>query len=425
MNTPSPSPHNLFREKALQKAASPERLDQDIQIIKPYSWLPLAALGSLVAAGLTWSIVGRIPITAVGQGVLVYPSTVVDFQASSSGQLLETKVKAGDTVKKGDVLATIDQDELQKQLQQERSKLADLQAQDQVANSLQGQRSATERGALEQQRLSLQQQLQVAESMTPTLQSRLERRKWLKSEGAVSEDTVLEAQQAYQESATKVPTLKAQLQQIEAQLKGQIEQNYTASVSRHNQIQSTKQEIAQLELQLQKHSQVISQYNGKVLEIAVTPGQALSPGVRIGTIAAQDSNSTLVGISFFPDSEGKKLQPGMKVEITPTTVKRERFGGIVGTITDISAFPVTKEGVNRLVGNPEVTQALMSKGPQIQVFASLQPDPSTYSQFKWSSSQGPQLKVSAGTSTTVRVTVEERAPITFVLPILRSWSGID
>jgi HlyD family secretion protein len=40
----TPPPPNLFREKALEKAASPERLDQDIQIIKPYSWLPLAAI---------------------------------------------------------------------------------------------------------------------------------------------------------------------------------------------------------------------------------------------------------------------------------------------------------------------------------------------------------------------------------------------
>lgn len=416
---------NLFRAKALEKAASPDGLDQDIQVIKSYNWLPLAALGSLVVAGVTWSIFGRIPITATGQGVLVYPSNVVDFQASSSGQLLETKVKAGDSVKKGDVLATVDQAELQKQLQQERNKLADLQAQDQAASSLQGQRSVTERGALEQQRLNLQQQLQSAVLMVPTLKSRLERRRWLKAEGGVSEDTVLEAQQAYQDSATKVPTLKAQVRQIDAQLKGQIEQNYTASVSRQNQIQNLKREIAQLELQLQKHSHVISQYSGRVLEIAATPGQALSPGTRIGTIAAQDSNSKLVGVTFFPDSEGKKLQPGMKVEITPSTVKRERFGGIVGTVADISAFPITKEGVNRLVGNPEVTQTLMAKGPQIQVLANLQPDRSTFSKFKWSSSKGPELKVSAGTSTTVRVTIEERAPITFVLPILRSWSGID
>ncbi len=413
----------LFRKKALEKAFSPERFEP-IQVIKLHNWLLLAALGLLVVAGVTWSIVGRIPITAIGQGVLVYPSAVSDFQASSSGQLLAINVKVGDSVKKGDVLATLDQSDLKKQLQQERAKLSDLQTQQQVANLLQSQRSATDQGVLEQQRLSFKQELQSTKLMQPALRSRLEWRKWLKSEGAVPEDTVLEAQQAYQESVTKVLMLKAQIQQINAQLKSQTEQNYAISASRHNQIQDVKRMIAQLEMLIEKQSQVISQYDGRVLELSATPGQSLTPGTRIGTIAAQTSNSKLVGITFFPDSEGKKLQLGMKVEITPTTVKRERFGGIVGTVTDISIFPVTKEGVNRLVGNPEVTQTLMAKGPQIQVFANLQPDLSTFSQYRWSSSKGPQLKVSAGTLTSVRVTVEERAPITFVLPTLRSFSGL-
>ncbi len=414
----------LFREKALEKAASPDRFDQPIQVIKPHNWLPLAALGSLVVAGVTWSIVGRIPITAIGQGVLVYPSAVSDFQASSSGQLLAINVKVGDTVKKGDVLATLDQSDLKKQLQQERAKLSDLQTQQKVANLLQRQRSVIEQGVLEQQRLNLKQELQSTKLMQPILKIRLEKRKSLKSEGAVPEDIVLEAEQAYQESVIKVLTLKAQSEQIGAQLKSQIEQNYATSASRQNQIQDIKRAIIQLELQLEKQSQVISQYDGRVLELSATLGQSLTPGTRIGTIAAQTSTSKLVGVTFFPDSEGKKLQLGMKVEITPTTVKRERFGGIVGTVTDISAFPVTKEGVNRLVGNPELTQTLLAKGPQIQVFAALQPDLLTFSKHKWSSSKGPQLKVSAGTLTSVRVTVEERAPITFVLPILRSFSGL-
>ncbi|NES67365.1 MAG: NHLP bacteriocin system secretion protein, partial [Okeania sp. SIO2D1] len=48
----------------------------------------------------------------------------------------------------------------------------------------------------------------------------------------------------------------------------------------------------------------------------------------------------------------------------------------------------------------------------------------TFSGYQWSSSKGPQQKLTAGTTTTTRVRVEERAPITFVLPILREWSGI-
>jgi HlyD family secretion protein len=60
----------------------------------------------------------------------------------------------------------------------------------------------------------------------------------------------------------------------------------------------------------------------------------------------------------------------------------------------------------------------------MQVFADLKPDTTTFTGYQWSSSQGPNLKISPGTTATVRVKVEERAPITFVLPILRSSSGI-
>lgn len=416
---------SIFRDKALEKAASAEQLDTSIQIIQPHNWLPLAALGSLVIAGLTWSITGRIPITAIGQGVLAYPSTISDFQASGTGQLQDVKVKVGDTVKKGEILATLDQSDLRKQLQQQQAKLSALKTQNQQANLLQIQRSNGQQGSLAQQRLSFQQQLRTAQRMIPVLKLRLERHQWLQSEGAITEEAVLTVRQAYQESVDKASTLKAQLQDLNAQQNRLPEENFAATTTRQNEIQGVKQAISQFELQVQKQGQVISPHSGRVLEITATPGQAISPGTRLGTIAAQNSTSKLVGITFFPDSDGKKLQSGMKAEVTPATVKRERFGSIVGSVTDVSSFPVTKEGVNRLVGNSEVTQALMAKGPQIQVFVNLQPDSLTFSKFKWSSSKGPQLKVSAGTSTTVRVMVEERAPITFVLPILRSWSGLD
>lgn len=177
-------------------------------------------------------------------------------------------------------------------------------------------------------------------------------------------------------------------------------------------------------MQLRNNSQIISEYDGRILELAAIPGQVIEPGKQIGTIAAEQESDKLVSVTFFPISEGKKIQEGMKLQVTPSTVQRERFGGIVGTVTDVSAFPVTQAGATSLVGNPEVAQSLFAQGSQIQVSAELQPDQSTFSGFRWSSSQGPQLQVSPGTTTSVRVIVEERAPITFVFPILKSWTGI-
>lgn len=85
----------------------------------------------------------------------------------------------------------------------------------------------------------------------------------------------------------------------------------------------------------------------------------------------------------------------------------------------MTPFPITSEGGASLVGNPEVVQKIMGEGGKIEAMSQMQFDPKTASGYNWSSSSGPQLEISPGTTTTVRVTVEQRKPITFVLPILR------
>ena len=110
----------------------------------------------------------------------------------------------------------------------------------------------------------------------------------------------------------------------------------------------------------------------------------------------------------------------------PTTAKRTRYGGIVGEITEVSPFAVTSETATSVVGNPELVQKIIGQeGGKVEVLAQLIRDSQTFSGYNWSSSDGPELEISPGTTTTVRVIVEERSPITFVLPILREWSGIN
>ena len=129
----------------------------------------------------------------------------------------------------------------------------------------------------------------------------------------------------------------------------------------------------------------------------------------------EDSASPLVGLTYFPIKTGKKVQAGMRVLLAPDTVERERFGSLLATVTSVSAFPVTKEGMLSLIGNAEVVASLMTQGPTLEVVTAL-PDPGTFSQYTWSSSQGPPLQITSGTTMTARVVVEQRAPMTYLLP---------
>ncbi len=65
---------HLFRQVSLERLSSPEQLDQLMQIASPKRWIPIAAVGVALAAGIGWSILGRIPVTAVGASVLVHPA---------------------------------------------------------------------------------------------------------------------------------------------------------------------------------------------------------------------------------------------------------------------------------------------------------------------------------------------------------------
>jgi HlyD family secretion protein len=476
------SKNNLFRKEALDRLSSPERLDQLMQVAQPKKWIPLAAIGSLIGVGIAWSVFGRIPITIGGQGALVFPSKVMAVQSPSSGQILVLNIRPGDTVKKGQVLATIDQGKLQKKLDLAREKLAQLQDQDRNANSLQNQRTVLDQGAIQQQRQAIQQSLQATQSVTPvlrekglesiakdrlTLQERLqttrsllptfrqrfELRQQLRQQGAVSSDIVLQSQQELLTNQTKVSEIESQIKQLDVKeadaqrqflqnlnsvqelqaqlatldtkLAGQAEQDLAISTNRKKEIQDTQAAIVQLELQLKGESRIVSSFDGRVLEVAAVAGQNLEKGGQIGTIEAQDASNKLVSVSFFPVSEGKKIKPGMELQVTPSTVKRERFGGIVAKVTAVSAFPITKESASSVVGGPDMLKGLTSEGPQIQVFAELQPDASTVSRFRWSSSKGPDAQVTSGTTAAVRVKVEEQAPIAFVFPILRSLGGVN
>ena len=473
--------NQIFRQESLERLSSTERLDRLMRVVNPKSWIPLTTLGFLSVTALTWSIFGRIPVTVEGAGVLVYPSTVVPIQANSSGQLVELKAKEGKLVKKGEVIATIDRSDLQERLVLAKEKLAQLQSQNTEANSVQARRKEQDLRAIQEQRQSLEQRLQIIQDLTPTLKDkglsaiqrqrqnllqrqqtleelrptfelRYETRQMLFQRGAISEDVLLEAKQEFLDNTSSIDEVKAQLKELDVQeadayqqylsnlnevknIQAQIQeldskrvnltqQDLQNSTTRIREIQEAKREIAQIQQEIDSQSQIVSQHSGRILELTVNPGQVIDAGTRLASIDTDNQASNLVGMTYFPVQDGKKIQPGMEIQITPQTIKRERFGGIVGTVTKVSPFPITTEAAANVVGNPQIIAGLVPETQPVVIQVSASLDSETFSGYQWSSSSGPELKISSGTTTSARVKVTQRAPITFVFPILRSLSGI-
>jgi len=123
----------------------------------------------------------------------------------------------------------------------------------------------------------------------------------------------------------------------------------------------------------------------------------------------------LVSITYFERGDGERIKPGMQIVIIPDTARSERIGGIIGRVTAVSQPPIT---TLEMVHQGEATGANELHMVPLEVQAELEPDSSTVSGYRWSSVAGRRLTVTPGVTTTARVTVESRAPITFVFPFL-------
>lgn len=464
----------------LEHWSSPEQLDQLMKIIAPLDWLTLLTLGGLISAGLIWGIFGRIPVTVAGRGVLIQPRQVIPFQSNVAGQLQTLQVKEGDCVQRYQVLATMEATGTQ-QLEVLEEKKTQLESQVQDALMVVQERATTEQRAIaatrstleerlsntraltpllktqgldahQEQRRSLKQRLENAKEILPLLKTRWEERQGLATQGAISQDSVLqvqldytkaqeaiaeleaeqkqldvkitETQQHYLENLNQISQLEAQLRELDNQAAQFDQESLAIKTQGDRDLQAVNREIALLTQQIAGNNRIISTQSGCITELNASPGQVLEAGTKLGYLQVTEEQPTLKNISYLAVKDAKRVKPGMSMIITPDTVQRERFGGIRGQVETVAILPSTRDGILTAIGNAELAQSLLNtNGAVIEIEAALEQDQTTASGYQWSSSEGTPDPITPGTTALVKITLEERAPITFVFPFLRELNG--
>ncbi|MFN3076198.1 MAG: NHLP bacteriocin system secretion protein [Alphaproteobacteria bacterium] len=126
----------------------------------------------------------------------------------------------------------------------------------------------------------------------------------------------------------------------------------------------------------------------------------------------------LVGILYVAPTDGKKVRPGMEVQIAPSTVKREEYGFIIGKVRKVAEIPSTVEGMMRTLKNSQLVTSLSGGGAPFEVIVDLERNPATPTGFRWSSSRGPDTAINGGTLADATVTVRRIHLISLILPAL-------
>jgi HlyD family secretion protein len=159
---------------------------------------------------------------------------------------------------------------------------------------------------------------------------------------------------------------------------------------------------------------VVTLYSGRADEVLVQKGMVLDRGDQVAVV--EQGHKPLEAVIFVPTEQGKQLEKGMRVHVSPTTAKVEEYGFMEGKVTSVSQFPVSKGEMFAVLANQSLVDTLRTSEDQLQVNVRLLNDSSTPSGFKWSSSKGPPFSISHGTTCSATFVLGNQHPVNLVFP---------
>ena len=413
---------SLFRKAALERLSSPEQLDLLMQVTSPRGWLILAALGLILVTAVLWSIFGVIPTKITGKGILIRSGGVFDVVTMGTGRLIQMDVSPGDIVKKNQLIARIAQPDLLDQIARAKAELNELEIQHRVLSGFLEKDTTYQGDVLSGQRASNEEKIAVSKARVEWFEKRIAAEEKLLAEGVITEKQVLQTKDEYSRYRAEITEARNQLKQIAARDLAVRNQNQQQRSTSELRIADQKRRVQLLENQLDLNSRVTTPYDGRILEVKVDEGTLVTVGTSL--VSLELNEGKLEALLYLPASEGKKVYPGMEALISPTTVRREEYGLIVGKVKLVSGFPATSQGMMRMLGNETLVRSLAESGAPLEIYAELTPEPGTDSGYRWSSRKGPPIQIYSGTLCDGLVTVQKQRPINLLIPYLRETLGL-
>ena len=379
---------------------------------------------------LLWALFWPVPTEVSGQGVLIYPNNAGVLNARSGGQVRELSVRVGQSVRRGQVLMNLYLPVLEKQLQQQRGNLAQLQSINRDIDKRDRMRLDTDRQALDTSLAKFADDTRRYGSLQSTYASKLRNLDWLSRREVVAplSTEVVSAEQGLTSTSVNLDEVKIKRRKVITdyqQVRLQIE---TEAQQRLYQIDDLKRQLRITEARIAYDGQVVAERDGKVLDLQVITGQTVGTGQRLGTIGRSDlpapGDRPLRAIAYYAPADARRLPLGLPVEVVPLWKQRGRFGGIVGKVTRVSSLPSTQEDVSTTIGNNQLAKELTKDGPVMRAEIDLQRDNRSADGYRWTLSNGSAVfPVREGLTVTSHAYVEWRPPLSYALPGVRSLTG--
>jgi HlyD family secretion protein len=425
-----------------------EQLDTLARVTSIHAWVILVTLFLVCVAAVTFATIYTVPIKVSGEGILlIEKDALTQIRAAATGRLLTLKVKPGDAVAPGDEIGRISQDELVDAIYEAESKLADLKREDHELLALEQKEQETQGAAIAKLKEAVSaahessaEKLKLARKMSSATDK-------LRSMNHVNDTELLESRDKLYDIQDDLNKGQSQLAEIELDAIKSENGRQRARLEREHRIREKDTKLKLDREKLVRTARIVSHVQGSVAEVLSARDELVKEGAPVVLVHAPRSEQETEGpgaayeaVVFVPAGEGKKVEIGHAVEVSPATVKREEHGFIRGRVVGVSELPATRLAMDAALAHPELVDTFLKRyapGVLLRVQIKLEERAAADSgaparrgiaranRFRWSSASGPEQALKTGTMCQAAIIVKKRRLINLILPWTKTLLGAD
>jgi HlyD family secretion protein len=385
----------------------------------PRAWAAVLTLAVLIAGLVVWSFVGIIYTHVSGLGIALPRSgNLQRIETNGAGPVARVFIRPGQRVKAGDKLILLDQVVVSQQVASARKDV-------QIAQAVRDQRAAALNAQTAAMAASTEAQIAALNAKITSLNGAIAFRTRyladLRSElgqGYTTRSAVEQARLDLVQSQLDLKQAQNQIQQANIQQSEAVANAAKELAQLDDNVLKAQETLASNEAQLNLASGVVAPFDGLIVSVSTVPGDVVTIGQPVATIAPEVSGLEVV--AFFQVGDGKRIQPGAAALIAFDSVDPDVYGTAVGKVTDVSQVPASPETLMNLLGNPNIIKQLTGDFAPLVARVALAGEPGP---IQFSSGLVPPVAITAGTTARLSVTVERDHPVAFVIPFFRMLTG--
>lgn len=421
-------PARLFRAAAVEAAAGETLFDDALRIIRPRLWIAAVSLAALVVTAIGWSAIFRIPITVAGRGILLAAGGVADVSADGGGAVRAVLVEPGDRVAAGQIIAALEQPDVRLKLAVAEGELADARRLLSTIGAIQGRDSSASEAFRRARATSLTEKIEALTAQRKSLAERQTVMRSLADRGLITRERLLDAEISVVNIDGQIADARDERAQMASQAETREADREREQIETLRRVGEAERNVSALREQLARTGAIRTPFSGRVVEVKANVGQSVQAGTPMVTVertAAGGRQSAMpIAVVYVSTADGKKLKPGMRAEISPSTSRREEDGYLIGRIEHIGASPASSAGMIRRLQNDQLVQSFVqSVGAPFEVMVVLEPDPAHPGQPLWSSDRPGRAGISSGALMDARFTVRRTRLLALAIPALQDRPG--